>query len=321
MIRLVAQVPEDLAGHRLDAALAQLFSQYSRTRIQQWLDAGYVHVDGRVLRRKDRLIGGEEAIICAPEPEVLDNPAQAIVLNVVYEDAQILVLNKPAGLVVHPAPGHPDGTLVNALLHHRPSLAQLPRAGIVHRLDKDTSGLMVVAATLPAHTELVRQLQARTVKREYLALVQGELIAGGRVDAPIGRHPVDRKRMAVVEGVHGRPAITHYRIAQRFQGYTLLRVQLETGRTHQIRVHMQHIRHPIVGDPVYGPRAHYGASHDATLQEALRTFGRQALHATALGLIHPVTGESLSWEVALADDLCALLQHLALSESQTVGVR
>jgi 23S rRNA pseudouridine1911/1915/1917 synthase len=301
-------LPEDLAGKRLDQALAQLFPQYSRSRLTQWVRDGRVLVDGEVLKPKDKVLGGEEISL---EPEVeADTQFQAedIPLNIVYEDEGILIINKPPGLVVHPAAGNWSGTLQNGLLFHDPELAKVPRAGIVHRLDKETSGLMVVARTLEAHTSLVTQLQERTVKREYLALVQGQVISGGMVDEPIGRHPVDRKRMAVVAS--GKPAITHYLIEERFEGYTLLRVSLETGRTHQIRVHMAHIRFPMVGDPVYGGRARIPAGLSEEVREAILKFPRQALHATRLGLVHPVTGEEMQWEAPLPEDMQALLSSM-----------
>jgi 23S rRNA pseudouridine1911/1915/1917 synthase len=301
-------MPEDVAGKRLDQALAQLFPQYSRSRLTQWVKDGRVLVDGEVLKPKDKVLGGEEVSL---EPEVeADTQFQAedIPLNIVYEDEAILVINKPPGLVVHPAAGNWSGTLQNGLLFHDPELAKVPRAGIVHRLDKETSGLMVVARTLEAHTSLVTQLQERTVKREYLALVQGQVISGGMVEEPIGRHPVDRKRMAVVAS--GKPAITHYLVEERFEGYTLLRVSLETGRTHQIRVHMAHIRFPMVGDPVYGGRARIPAGLSEEVREAILKFPRQALHATRLGLVHPVTGEEMQWEAPLPEDMQALLSSM-----------
>jgi 23S rRNA pseudouridine1911/1915/1917 synthase len=301
-------MPEDVAGKRLDQALAQLFPQYSRSRLTQWVKDGRVLVDGEVLKPKDKVLGGEEVSL---EPEVeADTQFQAedIPLNIVYEDEAILVINKPPGLVVHPAAGNWSGTLQNGLLFRDPELAKVPRAGIVHRLDKETSGLMVVARTLEAHTSLVTQLQERTVKREYLALVQGQVISGGMVEEPIGRHPVDRKRMAVVAS--GKPAITHYLVEERFEGYTLLRVSLETGRTHQIRVHMAHIRFPMVGDPVYGGRARIPAGLSEEVREAILKFPRQALHATRLGLVHPVTGEEMQWEAPLPEDMQALLSSM-----------
>jgi 23S rRNA pseudouridine1911/1915/1917 synthase len=234
--------------------------------------------------------------------------AQDLPLDVVYADASILVINKPAGIVVHPAAGNQDGTLVNALLHYDPSLAEVPRAGIVHRLDKDTSGLLVVARTLQAQASLVRQLQARTVFREYVALVQGVLVAGGSVDAPLGRHPVDRKRMAVVG--NGREAITHYRVNTRYRAHTLIDVKLETGRTHQIRVHMAHVGNPLVGDPVYGGRARLPKQATPELVAALQGFRRQALHARRLELEHPESGEWLGWEVPIPADFLDLLTLL-----------
>lgn len=294
-------IPADLGGLRLDQALARLFPEHSRSRLQGWLKDGFIRVDGRQPDARRKVWGGECVEIDAPPPpEVAAELPEDIALAVVFEDADLLVIDKPAGLVVHPGSGNWSGTLLNALLHHDPALAAVPRAGIVHRLDKDTSGLMVVAKTLAAQTELVRQLQARTVKRHYRALVQGELSAGGTVDAPIGRHPTQRTRMAVVG--NGRPAITHYLIAERFAGFTLLECRLETGRTHQIRVHMAHIGHPLVGDPVYVPRRCGHALLDA--------FPRQALHAFRLGLVHPRSGQAMSWEVPVAADFAQLLDGL-----------
>lgn len=312
-IHLQTLIPEDFSGQRLDSALAQLFSDYSRSRLQQWIQAGEVLLDGRTPRVRDKVLGGEQVVIdAAQDVAVSEDMAEPLPLELIYEDEHLLVIHKPAGLVVHPAVGHPQGTLVNALLHHAPELASLPRAGIVHRLDKETSGLLVVARTLRAHTDLVRQLQARSVSREYLALVQGEMISGGTVDAPIGRHPVDRKRMAVVP--NGREAITHYRVEQRYLGFTLLRVKLETGRTHQIRVHMAHIRHPIVGDPTYGGRLRLPAGLSEAAITQLQQFRRQALHAARLGLVHPETGETLVCEAPLPDDFAQLLACLDTKE-------
>jgi 23S rRNA pseudouridine1911/1915/1917 synthase len=307
-IHLRGRVPEELSGQRLDAALARMYPAYSRSRIQQWMQAGWVAVDGETPRPRDTALGGARVEIRARVEVASEDRPQAIPLDVVYEDDSLLVINKPPGLVVHPAAGNREGTLVNALLHHAPDLAALPRAGIVHRLDKETSGLLVVARTLEAHTDLVRQLQARSVGREYLALVHGLVVAGGTVDAPIGRHPVDRKRMAVVRG--GKPAVTHYRVEERFAAHTLLRVRLETGRTHQIRVHMAHIRHPIVGDPVYGGRLKLAAGLSDAARDALKAFRRQALHAARLELVHPKTGETVAWEAPLPADLETLIQRL-----------
>jgi len=305
---LEAEIPSELAGKRLDQALALMFPEYSRSRLTQWVKEGKVKVDQKTLKPKDTVLGGEGVVILAEvEPSEQCLP-EDIPLDILYEDKSLIVLNKPAGLVVHPAAGNRTGTLQNALLHHDPALATVPRAGIVHRLDKETSGLMVVAHSLQAHTHLVAQLQERSVKREYLALVQGEVIAGGTVDAPIGRHPVDRKRMAVVPS--GRPAISHYRVEERFNGYSLLRVSLETGRTHQIRVHMAHIRYPIVGDPVYGGRLRIPAGLMEADRDVIQSFRRQALHATQLGLVHPDSGEWMSWQAPPPEDMQHLLQVL-----------
>lgn len=301
-------IPEALAGRRLDQALAELFPEYSRSRLQQWIKQGAVRVDGRLLRPREPVQGGERVWIRAELAPVGEVQAQAIPLDIVFEDADLLVVNKPPGLVVHPAAGNWAGTLQNALLHHAPTLAHLPRGGIVHRLDKDTSGLLVIAKTLEAHTRLVAALQARDVKREYLAVVGGRVISGGTIEGNIGRHPVDRKRMAVVEG--GKPAVTHYRVEERYRGHSLLRLRLETGRTHQIRVHLAHIRHPIVGDPVYGGRLKLPAGAGPELIAALRGFKRQALHATRLGLEHPRSGEPMSWEAPLPADMRALIAAL-----------
>ncbi|MEJ2655102.1 MAG: 23S rRNA pseudouridine(1911/1915/1917) synthase RluD [Acidihalobacter sp.] len=302
---VTTNIPPELAGQRVDQALARLMPEYSRSRLKAWIDAGRVTLDGRVPKPRDAVSGGESVQVRPLIETVHDDRPQAIALDIRYEDAEILVLNKPAGLVVHPAAGNPEGTLLNALLHHEPALATLPRAGIVHRLDKETSGLMVVAKSPGAHRRLVAALAEHEVSREYLALVQGEMIAGGTVDEPIGRHPRDRKRMAVVHG--GKPAVSHYRVEERFVGHTLLRVHLETGRTHQIRVHMAHIRHPIVGDPVYGGRLRLPPGAGDELTTVLRRFNRQALHATRLGLEHPESGEHLSWEAEPPADMLALL--------------
>ena len=302
---LSATVPESEAGKRLDQILALLFSDYSRSRLQQWNKEGKIHVDGRELKGKEKLFGGETITVEAVA-EVEDRwQPQNIPLNIIYEDDSIIVIDKPAGLVVHPATGNPDGTLLNALLHHAPELAAVPRAGIVHRLDKETSGLLVVARTIESQTVLVEQLQQRTVSREYQAVVVGVLTGGGTVDEPIGRHPVDRKRMAVKPG--GKPSVTHYRVIERFPAHTHIRVMLETGRTHQIRVHMAHIRYPLVGDPVYGGRLRIPAGCSPELEKMLRCYRRQALHAARLGLKHPRTGEDMEWSSPLPDDMQQLL--------------
>jgi len=308
-IVLAAPVPVELDGERLDQVAARLFGDYSRSRLQAWIKKGELLVDGELRRPRDKVSSGALLAIDAELVQEVGWLAQDMALDIVYEDASILVLNKPAGLVVHPAPGHASGTLVNALLAHAPELVQLPRAGIVHRLDMDTSGIMVVARTLPAHHNLVEQLQARTVNRQYCAICIGAMTGGGAVDAPMGRHPKQRKKMAVlVSG--GKPAVTHYRVVQRFAHHTRIEVKLETGRTHQIRVHMAHRRYPLVGDPTYGgrPRIPRGASEE--LISALRGFPRQALHAQALGLTHPATAEDVRFECPLPRDIIELLEIL-----------
>jgi 23S rRNA pseudouridine1911/1915/1917 synthase len=294
---------------RLDQALATLLPTYSRNRLQQWLKAGQLRVDGQIRAPRHAVAGGEvvrgEWELAAETVAV----AQAIPLDIRYQDADLLVVNKPAGLVAHPAAGNYDGTLVNALLHHRPELATLPRAGLVHRLDKETTGLLVVACSLRAHTALVEQLQARRIEREYLAVVNGAPVAGGTVDAPLGRHPVDRQRMAVVTG--GKPAVTHYRVLRRFKAHSLLQVKLETGRTHQIRVHMAHIRLPLLGDPVYGGRLRMPPQASPRCLDIIQNFRRQALHAERLVLSHPVSGVRLAWRADMPDDLALLVKVLA----------
>lgn len=295
-------VPDACAGMRIDQVLAQLMPDQSRNRLQSWVRDGRVLVDDRQVPPKFRVRGSEALIIdVPPPPEAVADAPEAIDLDIVFEDAALMVINKPAGLVVHPGSGNWQGTLLNALLYHCPALSRVPRAGIVHRLDKDTSGLLVVAKTLAAQTDLVRQLQARSVHREYMALAHGQLSTGGTVDAPIGRHASQRTRMAVVGS--GREAVTHYSVERRFEECTLVRCKLETGRTHQIRVHMAHIGHPLVGDPVYGKRR--------CRSEALQAFPRQALHALQLGLIHPVSGEAMSWSAPLPEDMLALIAAAA----------
>jgi len=307
-IQLRLTIPDEMRGRRLDQALADLVQDYSRSRLQQWIRAGQVRLDERIPQVRERVQGGEAVRIDAELEAQTRSAPEDIPLRVVHADADLLVIDKPAGLVVHPAAGNPAGTLLNALLHHDPDLAALPRAGIVHRLDKSTSGLMVVARNLAAHNALVAALQAREVKREYLAVVQTVLTAGGSIDAPIGRHPVDRKRMAVVPG--GKEALTHYRVEERYRAHTLVRVQLETGRTHQIRVHMAHRLMPIAGDPVYGGRLRLPRGASPDLQERLAAFRRQALHATRLTLSHPASGETVSWESPLPQDLQRLIEAL-----------
>lgn len=308
LIQLEATVTDDLVGKRLDQAVAQLFPDYSRSRLQNWIKEGCLTVDGETKRPRDKLAGGEKVAIDAELEVIEDHKPQDIPLDIVYEDDDILVINKPAGLVVHPAVGHRDGTLLNALLFHCPDIAQVPRAGIVHRLDMDTTGLMVVAKTIAAQTELVEQLQERSMGREYEAVVHGVMTGGGTVDEPMGRHSKNRQKMAVV-GV-GKEAITHYRVLQKLRAHTHVRLKLETGRTHQIRVHMAHINYPLIGDQVYGGRFRLPKGCSDEMVETLRQFKRQALHAKKLELWHPNTGEQMSWEVDLPDDLQNLIEVL-----------
>jgi 23S rRNA pseudouridine1911/1915/1917 synthase len=306
--RLLATIPDECDGLRLDQALARLFSDYSRARLQQWVREGQVRVDERVLRPRDKVSCGQRVEVYARLSEPGPWQPEDLPLDIEYQDEDILVVHKQAGQVVHPAAGNWEGTLVNALLHFDPGLAHLPRAGIVHRLDKDTSGLLVVARNAAGHKHLVEQLQARAFHREYIAIVQGVMTAGGRIEAPIGRHPVQRKRMAVVN--NGKPAVTHYRVMARFRAHTEVRVTLETGRTHQIRVHMAYIGYPLLGDPLYGGRLKIAAGTSETLAQALRQFKRQALHAAALGLRHPASGEWMQWQRPLPEDMQRLIEVL-----------
>lgn len=313
-IHLSADIPDELAGLRLDQALAKLFPDYSRGQLSKWIKAGQVQLADRQPRPRDAVRAGEKVVVAA-ELENIDESwrAEPIALDIVYEDDAVLIINKPAGLVVHPGAGNPHGTLVNALLAHAPALIHIPRAGVVHRLDKDTSGLLMIAKTLPAHHSLVSQLQNRSVKREYQAVINGVITGGGKVDQPLGRHPVDRKKMAVVKT--GKPAVTHYRLVQRFRGHTHVRCQLETGRTHQIRVHMAYLRHPLVGDPVYGG-LRFGKGLTESARTVLSGFRRQALHAGLLGFEHPESGEEMRFEAPMPDDmqqLIAILQEDAES--------
>ncbi len=294
-----------MAGKRVDQALAELFPDFSRSRLQKWMKDGFALVDGQKWRPKDPVFGGELVELLVVVDEETHWKAEPLNLDIVYEDDQIIVINKPAGLVVHPGAGNSHGTLSNGLLYHVPQNASIPRAGIVHRLDKDTSGLLVAAKTLVAHSKLVEQLQAREVKREYLALCNNVMTAGGTVDAPIGRHPTNRLRMAVRD--NGKPAVTHYRVEQRFRAHTLIRVNLETGRTHQIRVHMAYIGYPLVGDVVYGGRLKIPSASNESFASALRNFKRQALHACRLGLHHPTRGEWMQWQVDMPDDMQELV--------------
>ena len=302
-------VPDDLSGMRVDQVASKLFNEFSRARLQSWIKSGELTIDGKTLRPKDKLWGGEHIIIEAELEDINQWQAEDIPLDVVYEDDDILVINKPVGLVVHPAAGHYDGTLLNALLYHYPGIEVVPRAGIVHRLDMDTSGLMVVAKTIEAQTDLVDQLQTREMGREYEAVIQGVMTGGGVVDAPIGRHPVHRMRQAVVPS--GKDAVTHYRVLQRYRHHTHIRLKLESGRTHQIRVHMSHLGYPLVGDGVYGGRMKKPKGASTELLDMLNSFKRQALHAIRLELIHPRTGEDMAWEIDLPNDIVDLLVCVA----------
>jgi 23S rRNA pseudouridine1911/1915/1917 synthase len=292
--------------------LAELFADYSRSKLQSWVKSGRVQVNGLTLKPRDKLVGGETIVLDAEAEIVITAEPEPIPLEIIFEDESLLIVNKPAGLVVHPAIGNWNGTLLNALLNHESSLETLPRAGIVHRIDKETSGLLMIAKTLQAHNSLTQQLQDRAITREYLAIARGRMTAGGTVDEPIGRHPTDRKRYAVRE--NGKHAVTHYRVGQRFTRHTLVQVKLETGRTHQIRVHMAHIRFPLLGDQVYGGRFQMPPDCSERLEKELRSFKRQALHAAKLGLQHPVTDEYLEWEQPLPEDMIRLLEALAENE-------
>jgi len=306
-IQLEASTEAAHFGLRLDQVLADLFPEYSRSKLKTWIQDGNVSVNGEVITVPRHKMQMDELVTVQAEMDVqVTSEAQNIALDIVYEDEHILVINKPADLVVHPGAGNPSGTVLNALLNHYPAIDKVPRAGIVHRLDKDTTGLMVVAKTIPAQTHLVDQLQRREMSREYEAIALGTMVAGGIVDEPIGRHATKRTHMAVRE--MGKPAITHFRVIEKFRAYTHLRLKLETGRTHQIRVHMAHIKHPLLGDQVYGgrPRLPKGASEDFI--GVLRGFQRQALHAAQLSLFHPETEEWMTWKAPLPQDMQDLLK-------------
>ena len=307
-------VPDELAGLRLDQALAKMFPDYSRSRLKAWLVGGAVLVDGDKRRPKDRVDGGEEIELKIVAEAAVRSEPEPIRLEVVFEDEALLVINKQAGLVVHPGAGNPSGTLMNGLLHHAPVLTGLPRAGIIHRLDKDTTGLMLVGKTLPAHTALARALAEREVSRHYLAVCRGVLTGGGTINEPVGRHPVDRTKMSIRQD--GRPAVTHFTVRERFRAHTLVDVRLETGRTHQIRVHFAHRRHALVGDAVYGGRLALPAGASEALIDELRRFKRQALHATRLKLLHPISGAELEFEAPLPEDLAGLTNMLRADNNE-----
>jgi 23S rRNA pseudouridine1911/1915/1917 synthase len=301
-------IPHELAGRRFDQALAELFPDYSRSRLTTWIKSGAARLNGETVAPRQIVHGGESIELEVRLEREIGAQPEEIPLDIRYEDADLIVVNKPAGLVVHPGAGNAAGTLQNALLHHDPKLAEIPRGGIVHRLDKDTSGLMVVARTMRAHTSLVEQLSARDVHRQYAAIVYGAMVAGGRVDMPIGRHPHDRLKQAVRED--GRDAVTHYRVRERFRTMTLVECRLETGRTHQIRVHMAYVRHPLVGDAQYGGLLKLPKGAGEQLVAALRAFKRQALHAERLEFAHPKTGKPVTVEAERPADMETLLAAL-----------
>jgi 23S rRNA pseudouridine1911/1915/1917 synthase len=309
----IRTVPVECAGQRLDQALARLFPEYSRSRLKAWLLDGAIKVDGDSPRPRDRVTGGEQVVLSVTPDAAVAAAPEPMTLDVVYEDESLIVVNKPAGLVVHPGAGNPAGTLMNGLLHHAPQLEQLPRAGIIHRIDKDTTGLLLIAKNLPAHTVLVRELANRAISRIYLAVCNGVLTGGGTIDAPIARHRVDRKRMCIRDD--GKTAVTHYTVVERFAGHTLVRVSLDTGRTHQIRVHFAHRRHALVGDPLYGGRLALPGGASDRLVARLRSFKRQALHAAILEFAHPADGQRLRLEAPLPADFEELLA--ALREDST----
>lgn len=312
-INLNLVIPESENAKRLDAALSQILTDYSRSQIQTWIKEGAVSVNTKCIQKqKTPVHTGDHIAIHAEIAEVLDAQPQDIPLDIIFEDEHLLVINKPVGLIVHPGAGSPDGTLLNALLHHLPDLSAVPRAGIVHRLDKDTSGLLVIAKTLPVHNALIKAMQKRKIHREYRALVQGQVISGGTIDEPMGRHATQRTKMAVTPT--GREAVTHYRVLERFPAHTLLSVELETGRTHQIRVHLAHIGYPIVGDKTYGKHRIYGHL-TKEIQTAVATFSHQALHAYRLALTHPITKEEFEWTASLPKDFEALLLMLNIKST------
>jgi 23S rRNA pseudouridine1911/1915/1917 synthase len=304
----VMTIPEEYAGQRLDQALARMFPEYSRSRLKSWLLAGEITVDGASPRPRDAVLGGELVALNAEPAIAVAAAPEPIALDIVHEDEALMVINKPVGLVVHPGAGNPSGTLMNGLLHHAAELEQIPRAGIVHRLDKETSGLLLIAKTLESHTALVRLLGDREISRNYLAVCNGVLTGGGTIDEPVGRHPVDRKRMSIRP--EGKPAVTHYTVIERFAAHTYISVVLETGRTHQIRVHFAHRRHGLVGDQVYGGRLALPAGASDEVIAMLRSFRRQALHARKLEFIHPVSGAEMCLEVDPPADFESVLEVL-----------
>ena len=313
-IQIDIVIPDEMSGKRLDQALATLLPEHSRARLQGWVRDGYVHIDKKLMRPRDKIQGGEQVEIRAEIEAQMSASPENIPLEIVFEDEHLIIINKPAGLIVHPGAGNPQHTLMNALLHHDQHLEQVPRAGIIHRLDKDTSGLLVIARTPQSHTSLVKQLQARTIHREYVTIVSGIMTAGGTIDKPIGRHPKHRTRMAVVK--NGRIATTHYRIIKKYRHHTQLQVNLETGRTHQIRVHMTWLHYPIIGDPVYGTKKQLIKGMDSNLAKIITSFPRQALHARAIQLEHPVNSKMMSWEAPIPEDMVKLIDSLEIDAKE-----
>ncbi len=313
-IKISTAIPEEMSGKRLDQALAILLPEHSRARLQGWIRDGYVLVDKQIIRPRDKVQGGEQIEIQADIEAQTSASPENIPLDIIFEDEHLIVINKPAGLIVHPGAGNPHHTLMNALLHHEQKLEQIPRAGIVHRLDKDTSGLLVIARTLQSHTTLINQLQARDMHREYVTIVSGIMTAGGTIDQPIGRHPKHRTRMAVVK--NGREATTHYRIIKKYRHHTQLQVNLETGRTHQIRVHMTWLHYPIIGDPVYGTKKQLVKGMDLNLANIVTSFPRQALHARTIQLVHPQNDEMMIWKAPLPEDMTKLIDALEIDAKE-----
>lgn len=310
---IVLDIPDDCLKERYDVVLSRMLPEYSRSKIQQWIKKGQVTCQGKPILAKDKARGGEHIELNVELESVVDHQSEPMDLDIVYEDADFLVVNKPAGLVVHPGAGNAKGTLLNGLLHHDANLETVPRCGIIHRLDKDTTGLLVVAKTLEAHQALSTQMQNRTISRIYQAVVCGEIIAGGCIDRPLGRHPKNRLKMSIMPEGMGREAVSHYRVLNRFQGFTHVQVQLETGRTHQIRVHMSAIRHPLLGDPLYGQRLRLPKQASDVLIDTLRQFKRPALHAAQLSFIHPISQQPMSFEAPLPSDFKSLLACLGVS--------
>ena len=313
-IKINIIIPDEMSGKRLDQALAELLPEHSRARLQGWIHDDYVQIDKKSMRPRDKVHGGEQVVIRAEIESQISASPEDIPLEIVFEDEHLIIINKPAGLIVHPGAGNPQHTLMNALLHHDQQLEQVPRAGIIHRLDKDTTGLLVIARTPQSHTFLVEHLQARKIHRQYVTIVTGIMTAGGTVDQAIGRHPKHRTKMAVVK--NGRSAITHYRIIKKYRHHTQLQVNLETGRTHQIRVHMTWLHYPIVGDSVYGAKKQLVKGMDPDLARVITAFPRQALHACVIKLAHPQSNELMQWQAPIPEDMAELINALEIDAKQ-----